>query len=34
MHLEALAQLHDRRQPTVLNLIESMLLRHQAHRLA
>lgn len=34
MHLEALDQLDDDEKTTVLNLIESVLLRHQARRLA
>lgn len=34
LHLEALNQLDDDEKATVLNLIESVLLRHQARRLA
>ena len=34
LHLEALNQLDDDERATVLNLIESVLLRHQARRLA
>jgi transcriptional regulator with XRE-family HTH domain len=34
LHLEALNQLDDDEKATVINLIESILLRHQARRLA
>lgn len=34
LHLEALNQLDDDEKATVINLIESVLLRHQARRLA
>lgn len=34
LHLEALDQLDDDEKTTVINLIESVLLRHQARRLA
>lgn len=34
LHLEALNQLDDDEKATVVNLIESILLRHQARRLA
>lgn len=34
LHLEALNQLDDDEKNTVINLIESVLLRHQARRLA
>jgi transcriptional regulator with XRE-family HTH domain len=34
LHLEALNQLDDDERATVINLIESILLRHQARRLA
>ncbi|UAL29267.1 hypothetical protein K8W59_16065 [Nocardioides rotundus] len=34
LHLEALNQLDDDEKNTVINLIESILLRHQARRLA
>lgn len=34
LHLEALNQLDDDEKTTVINLIESVLLRHQARRLA
>lgn len=34
LHLEALNQLDDDERATIINLIESVLLRHQARRLA